>query len=101
MAPKPLSNGPNKNKRGLRQECKKVLIAILFKALTSLAKKLKIYYIKFHQLVHLFNSSLLVYSFIVKTIPIFNTTKIPCGEHRKLEPFVGYCLIVSWLDKIL
>ena len=50
---------------------------------------------------HLFNSRLLVYSFIMKTLPIVNATKIPCEEHRKLEPFVVYCLVVSGLDKIL
>ena len=41
------------------------------------------------------NSSFLVYSFIVKTIQIFNATKIPCGEQRKLEPFSGFCFVAS------
>ena len=41
------------------------------------------------------NSGLLAYSFLVKTILIFNATEIPCGEHRKFELFVGYCFVVS------
>ena len=41
------------------------------------------------------NSGLLVYSFLVKTILIFNATEILCGEHRKFELFVGYCFVVS------
>ena len=81
------------------KECKKVLIAILFKALTSLAKHENLEYL--HQLVRLFNSSLLVYSFVVKTIIIFNAIEIPRGEHRRFEPFGGYCLAVSRLDEIL
>ena len=35
----------------------------------------------------------------MKTLPIVNATKIPCEEHRKLEPFVGHCFVVSGLDK--
>ena len=37
----------------------------------------------------------------MKTIPILNATKIPRGEHRKLESFGGYCFVVSRSDKIL
>ena len=37
----------------------------------------------------------------MKIILIFNATEIPCGEHRKFEPFIGYCFAVSRLDEIL
>ena len=71
------------------KECKKVLIAILFKALTSLAKHENLEYL--HQLVRLFNSSLLVYSFVVKTIIIFNAIEIPRGEHESHDWMKSCC----------
>ena len=73
-------------------------IAILFKALTSLAKTSKS---TITSQVNTFNSSLLVYSFIMKTIPTFYVTKVQCGKQRKFELFVGYCFVVSQLDEIL
>ena len=71
------------------KECNKVLIAILFKALTSLVETPK------STITSPASTFTLGYSFIVKTIPIFNATKIPCGEHRKFEPFVGYCFSLT------
>jgi len=48
-----------------------------------------------HQVAHLFLSSLLIDSLLVKTILSFNAATFLCGKHGKLEAFLGHCFGVS------
>ena len=48
-----------------------------------------------HQVAHLFLSSLLIDSLLVKTVLSFNAAKFLCGKHGKLEAFLGHCFGVS------
>ena len=75
------------------KECRKVLIVILLKRSTSLAKHENL--LSLHQVAHLFLSSLLIDSLLVKTILSFNAAKFLCGKHGKLEAFLGHCFGVS------
>ena len=78
-----LSNGPSKNEATQRQGMQKGVNCDIVETVRPHWLKHE-NLLSFHQVAHLFLSSLLIDSLLVKTIPSFNAAKFLCGKHGKL-----------------
>ena len=84
-----------------RIECRKVLIAILFKSSRYWLKHENLPLLHQLAIAQLYLSNSLIRFLLMETLLNFSSTPITCGEHRKFEAFLSYCLGVSGLDKML